>query len=117
MDWPAWRGRFRPPLGRPHSGTCRAEPPNPILPDAELLMDCCNVGYARGRCERVPAAADDAVRFSHGPSGEVRWSFERNHLPAHYGTTVPGEESGQGSVLDSQIAAFAAAIARPWHRR
>ena len=75
------------------------------------------MGYARGRCERVPAAADDAVRFSQGPSGEVRWSFERNHLPAHYGTTVPGEESGEGSVLDSQIAAFAAAIARPWHRR
>ena len=110
VDWSAWSGRFRPPLGRPHSGICRAHIERPAVPEEAVLLNCCNLGYARGRCERLPSEAADAVRFSLGSIGEVRWTLETDHRPVAAGVCGAGLPSGRGRVLDRQIEAFRTAL-------
>ena len=56
-------------------------------PDDETLKECCNTGYARGRCERFPADAPwDAVRFTATGAGGFRYVFEKDYAPAESGS-------------------------------
>lgn len=100
-----WRSSFRPPLGRPYAGICRAESVPWHVPVGELLLQGCNLGYARAICDRVPPDAPDANRFCVDGSGAVRWAAERDHYPANHGTSTDGSPAGRGAVLDRQIAA------------
>lgn len=106
LDWNAWPGRFRPPLGRPYGGLCRSDPREAYQPDSELLIAACNLGYARGKCRRVPGEAADAARFSLVGPGVVRWALERDHLPVAHGTVSRGACAGRGKLLDRQVEAF-----------
>ena len=97
MDWSSWPARLRPPLGAPHDGVCRAGP-EPVHPEAETLRDCCNMGYAAGRCPRFRGGEGEAVRFSVArPNGAtcVRWLLEAEGLPLLAGSvTAEALESG-----------------------
>ena len=106
LPWSAWPGKYRPPLGRPYNGVCRANPNEPYKPGGELLVQGCNLGYARTRCERVPDSAADAARFALSPAGRVRWVSERNHLPVDCGTVERRSPTGQGDILDRQVEAY-----------
>ena len=84
----AWVCPPRYPLGDRFSGTCHAIPSDP----AEGHQDeCCNFGYARGRCDRFPAGdAADAVRFSVTEDSPARlllvYVIEKDHAPVEFGT-------------------------------
>ena len=88
----------RAPLGDLYMGDCRAGG----HPDQSRLRECCNFGYARGRCPAFPGGElPDAVRFAlaadSGSSVRILWSRELNHLPHSNG------------VLDLQVDAAAPA--------
>ncbi len=106
LPWPVWPGRFRPPLGRPYGGFCRAVPGEPYAPQGDLLVMGCNMGYARERCQRVPTKGPDAVRFCLQASGKVKWTLEKAHGPVSVGEVGRGEQGGQGTVMDRQIEAY-----------
>lgn len=97
MDWSSWTARLRPPLGAPHDGVCRAGS-EPVHPEPETLRDCCNMGYASGRCARFREGEGEGVRFAvadAGGSGCVRWLVEAEGLPVRTGVvTVELLESG-----------------------
>lgn len=113
---------MRPPLGALYSGLCHAAgEPAPAPP--ELLTDCCNMGYARGRCPRLEASAAaavgaaDAMRYQiarwDGGSIEVSWLQERGCLPVAHGSATfdraSRKWSGEGSrptLLRIQLDAF-----------
>ena len=71
-------------------GECASEQTAAIPPDT--LQRCCNVGYARGVCQRAAQAEADAFRFlikaAHDGTVEVAWSIERDHHPVAVGTAV-----------------------------
>ena len=52
------------PLGDVWSGECRAPGAQGAVPDRHALLECCNLGYARGKCGRFSGAGPDAVRFA-----------------------------------------------------
>ena len=87
----AWLKPPRLPLGDACLGRCMAEPAGPVLPSLDELRQCCNLGYARGRCSRFPAASDamDAIRFSIAGDGgdkvEVVYIYERDYAPVRHG--------------------------------
>ena len=64
LPWSLWSGRLRPPLGELYDGECVARGERPYKPTQAHLAECCNLGYARSRCDRVPANGPDAIRFS-----------------------------------------------------
>lgn len=68
------------------------------------------MGYARDRCERVPADVPDAARFVYAGPGLVRWVLETDHRPVAHGVSEHGSSAGQGTVLDSQVSAYRSAI-------
>ena len=85
-----WTHAPRMPLGEACHGTCHARPAESFTPLEESLLELCNWGYARGRCDRFPADAPvDAVRFSvvAADEGSVRliYVLERDHAPAEHG--------------------------------
>ncbi len=106
------------PLGDLFSGTCHAKPSDP----AEGYQDdhqeeCCNNGYARGRCDRFPGgSAPDAVRFSvtHdvGPRVSLTYVIEKDHSPLEFGTLEYAVEDARldgphmSDVLVQQARAF-----------
>lgn len=110
--------RPRPPLGRLWRGRCCAG--EEAEPSPHGALDLCNFGYARGRCERLPRAAPDAVRFSivsaDSQSVSVRWLVERECLPEGAGTAVldRGSERWSGIEPDSPLARQAAAYVRAY---
>lgn len=75
------------PLRNFWSGTCHAEPAQPFeQPDERLLSECCNMGYAGGKCGRFPEApGPDAVRFAVVRDADrmifLSFAVEKNHLP------------------------------------
>lgn len=76
----------RAPLGAVYEGACR----NGVIPDPALLIECCNFGYARGRCSAFPEdAACDAVRYSAPRDGadpvRVVWVREKDYAPLEHG--------------------------------
>ena len=86
----AWPNAPKLPLGDAYSGLCQADPALATDPDPAALTDCCNLGYARGRCARFPAdKGPDAVRFSvvHDSDNVVGiyWVREKNHRPFDHG--------------------------------
>lgn len=82
-DWP-----FHPraPLGLPYDGICSATGARPA---ASIVRECCNFGYARGRCPSFPEdAAADAHRFTAWEmDGGLRvvWVVERDYAPVEHG--------------------------------
>ena len=112
LPWSEWPGSFRPPLGAPWSGICHADPAQPYRPAGQLLVAGCNMGYARDRCDRVPADAPDAVRLVYAGPDVVKWVLESDHRPAAHGVSENGLSAGRGRVLDSQLSAYRSAIAQ-----
>jgi hypothetical protein len=83
-----------------YRGTCQAG--EPFEPSESAQREVCNCGYARGRCERFPDGAADAVRFSMLEDGRVIYILERDHHPERHGIA-----DGTEGVLEVQIRAFA----------
>ncbi len=98
LPWTRWEGRYRPPLGAPHRGLCHADDAPAAPPEAELI-DCCNMGYARGRCPRFAATVADAARFEiselSADSVTVRWLAERDCLPVDAGVATLERGAGK----------------------
>ena len=89
----------RTPLGALYGGACDADALH--QPDADELYDCCNVGYARGRCSHFPETAEaDAVRFSLHRD-KLLYVLEREHAPVRF-----GEVPATAGVLAAQARAF-----------
>jgi hypothetical protein len=87
----AWPNAPKLPLGDAYTGLCQADPASPADPDPATLRDCCNLGYARGKCARFPdAAGPDAVRFAvtadAGGSVAIYWVREKGHEPFDHGS-------------------------------
>lgn len=87
LETTAWVRPPRYPLGDLFSGTCRAIASDPAEDRQE---ECCNFGYARGRCGRFPGAdAADAVRFSVTDDSPGRllvvYAVEKDHAPVEHG--------------------------------
>ena len=112
LPWSDWPGKFRPPLGAPCEGICRADATQPFRPAGQLLLVGCNMGYARDRCDRVPAESPDAVRFVHAGPDTVRWVLEADHRPVAHGVSENGASAGRGKVLDRQLDAYRSAVGK-----
>jgi hypothetical protein len=75
------------PLRSLWSGNCHAEAGVSFeQADEHLLSDCCNMGYARGKCSRFPEGpGPDAVRFTvvrdAGRMVLLSFAIEQDHLP------------------------------------
>lgn len=87
------------PLGDFWSGHCRATPSGLYQPDHATQYRLCNLGYARGSCDRFPVGGGpDAVRFniSSDDGGPIRiaWVIERDHFPFSHGSLAWSLESG-----------------------
>src|SRR5437879_1683236 len=86
----AWPNAPRLPLGDAYTGLCQAEPGSAIDPGLAALKDCCNLGYARGRCAHFPAGdGPDAVRFTVAREADglirIDWVREKDHHPFDHG--------------------------------
>ncbi len=111
------------PLGDAWTGVCLAQPGNAAEPgDARLSL--CNLGYARGICERFPAAtAADAVRFAiasdDGHSLEIHFAMERGHHPRDHGRIVYriAEGTFEPPLQEAAFASQARACAASYLRR
>ena len=112
LEWSEWPGTYRPPLGRPYDGVCLSAAGSPFEPGRQLVVECCNLGYARGKCDRVPDDSADAVRFSLSAAGALLWVIEKDHLPVEHGSIAPAGRTGRGGTLDVQIEAFLLAVRR-----
>lgn len=89
LDKKAKRPRL--PLGDPYTGLCRVDPMRDWRPDEAILRECCNLGYARGKCSRFPQeAGPDAIRFSitGDEDGVLKVFFvtEQGHTAVEHGT-------------------------------
>ena len=74
------------PLGDWWKGSCHAAPEAPVEASVARCDGCCNLGYARGVCDRFPeSAGPDAVRFtisSHEDAAiRIYYVIERDHHP------------------------------------
>ncbi len=93
------------PLGDLWTGVCCADGGHPCRPDDAALKPLCNLGYARGACDRFPPDdGPDAVRFAvRGDDGarlRVYYVLERDHHPFAHG---PLNFSLPGGALLSQV--------------
>ena len=78
------------PLGDAFAGTCCAVSGRPWQPDPASSRLLCNLGYARGRCDRFPPdTGPDAVRFTirrdEGAILHIYYVLERDHHPFAHG--------------------------------
>jgi hypothetical protein len=106
---------FLPELSDSDKGHCAGDPAA-IIP-ADILLRCCNRGYARGFCERAAGSEADAMRFlvkSHRGGGTVvvAWSIERNHHPLAVGSFEVTETMTTERPLERQARACAEAYLR-----
>ncbi|MGA2119271.1 MAG: hypothetical protein ABSH56_31530 [Bryobacteraceae bacterium] len=81
------------PLGDEWAGLCRAEPDRAYEADKAGLRMLCNIGYARGACNRFPATdGPDAARFTlledNGTTLRLYYVLERDH-PSPPGECTP----------------------------
>lgn len=122
FDAHTWVISPRLPLGDPHTGECRAGS-LPFQPDDDRMRHTCNVGYARGQCDRFPAGSDaDAIRFHVAADSEklirIQYVFEKNCWPLRHGafeySTASDSVSGnlESEVLQQQAAVFIASYLR-----
>jgi len=77
------------PLGDAYSGECRATDAA-FYPDESRTRETCNVGYARGCCDRFPGESHaDAVRFHVAEDARerirIQYIFEKDCWPAEHG--------------------------------
>lgn len=109
-----WVRPPRYPLGDLFRGTCHASAPD--ISDGHQ-DECCNFGYARGRCDRFPGdGAPDAVRFSIIEETPAKllvvYVVEKDHAPAEFGTLEYAVEDARldgpviSDVLVQQARAF-----------
>jgi hypothetical protein len=107
-----WLHPPRLPLGDAYRGTCHAQPDAPCEPPDSDQRDLCNCGYARGRCERLPPGAPDAIRFSitndAGGTLRILWIIEKDHSPVEFGAIeyAEGKLSPASPLLTAQAIAF-----------
>lgn len=93
------------PLRNFWSGMCHAEPAQPFEQfDERVLSECCNMGYARGKCARFSeTCGPDAVRFTVVRDAErmilVSFAVEKNHLPYAQGV-LQYSRGGQSFVVN-----------------
>lgn len=103
-------------------GVCHAEEAD-FEPDERLLSECCNMGYARGKCARFPKAAGaDAVRFAIARDSDqkilVSFAVERNHHPHAQGSLEFSRAAGKFAasesdpLLEKQAGAYVASYLR-----
>ena len=103
-------------------GVCHADEAG-FEPDERLLSDCCNMGYARGKCARFPqAAGPDAVRFVIARDSDQRilvgFAAERDHRPHSQGSLEFSRTDGKfvaadsGPLLEKQAGAYVASYLR-----
>ena len=113
----------RVPLGDFWSGACHANAESLFVPDDHTISEYCNMGYARGRCPRFPAAqSPDAVRFlvvrDSAQVIEIQFAMEQNHHPHSHGKLEFSSASGtftqpvEGHLLEQQARAYAASYLR-----
>jgi hypothetical protein len=109
-----WLHAPRLPLGGLYGGICYART-EPFEPPESSRDDLCNCGYARGRCDRFPDGAADAVRFSaltdSGGRLKLVYILEKNHAPAEsgmleYSLTEAPLERDSSRLLAAQAQAF-----------
>lgn len=103
----SWMNPPRVPLVEPCDGVCSR---TGTRPEERILRQCCNLGYARGRCPSVAAGDPDALRLSAAGRGagrpRVRYALEKDHVPVECGWA---EDAPPGSPLEAQARAFLAA--------
>jgi hypothetical protein len=80
-------------------------------PGGDLLRECCNFGYARGRCDHFPAEERvDAIRLTawerEGGVLELQYVLEGNHEPLRHGRLSGEVGSDLPGALRSQAKAF-----------
>ena len=80
----------------------------------DLVRECCEPGYARGRCERFPSDGPaDSVRYvvskDEGGVVEIRWGRELNHQPVDTGRLRYPEEKLADVAMQLQAEAVAEA--------
>lgn len=92
-------------------------------PDERLLGDCCNMGYARGKCARFPqGAGPDAVRFAIARDADQRivvsFAVERDHHPHSQGSLEFSRTEGKfvaaesDRLIEKQAGAYVASYLR-----
>jgi hypothetical protein len=107
-----WIHAPRLPLGDAYRGVCHSQPDAPWEPPESDQRDLCNCGYARGRCDRLPTGAPDALRFSvTGDTGgrlQILWVIEKDHSPVEFGALeyAEGTLSRATPLLTAQATAF-----------
>ena len=103
-------------------GVCHADEAG-FEPDEHLLSECCNMGYARGKCARFPeAAGPDAVRFTIARDADqkilVRFATEKDHHPHAQGSLEFSRAAGKfvlsesGRLMEKQAGAYVASYLR-----
>ena len=107
LPWSKWPGKLRPPLGDLYGGECRARG-QPFSPSEQLLVNCCNMGYAGAECSRFPSGeGPEAVRFGvtgdDGRTVEIAYVVERGHLPIRHGKLRYCRDSSTWSGLNVDI--------------
>jgi hypothetical protein len=111
------------PLGDAWDGACHANPGHPWQPDPGIARPLCNLGYARGRCDRFPCdAGPDAARFTisadTGAFLRLYYVLERDHHPFAHGPLEYALDTGCFSrspatqSLDLQARAYIASYLR-----
>jgi hypothetical protein len=112
------------PLRNFWSGMCHAESAQPReQSDEHVLGECCNMGYARGKCARFPEGpGPDAVRFALARDADrrilVNFSIEKDHLPYAQGILEYSREaqsfivSGPNRLIEQQARAYLAGYLR-----
>jgi hypothetical protein len=89
-----WLSPPRLPLGDPCRGHCTTGLDTAAQPCLDEIRKLCNLGYARGRCPRFPAAYDgaDAIRFSitrhEGDAVGLVCIFEKDYSPGRYSAMI-----------------------------
>jgi hypothetical protein len=103
-------------------GVCHADRAG-FEPDERLLSDCCNMGYARGKCPRFPQApGPDSVRFAIARDSDQRilvsFAVERDHRPHSQGSLEFSRPDGKfiaansDSLIEKQAGAYLASYLR-----
>ena len=104
------------PLGDSYGGECAAD--GGALIPIDTLRRCCNLGYARGACERAGRIDADAVRFliKSDRDGiiDVAWSLERNHHPLAVGSIAVAVDA---PVSNDPLARQALAVVAAYSKR
>ena len=108
LDAGGWDPSPRLPLGDAWGGVCVSG--CDWAPPEATQREVCNIGYARGRCDRFPAErVADAVRFS-AAGDRLVYILEKDHAPVEHG------EIDSATDPREPLASQARAFAESWRR-